>query len=483
MSIIVAREVELERLDRLYESDKAEFIAVYGRRRVGKTYLIRQYFKEKGVYFEVTGIKGADKANQLNKFHREFSRLFVTSPDVVAPRDWDEALSRLVDEVSKINPEQKVILFFDELPWLATPKSQLVQELDYYWNRHFSQMNNVILIICGSATAWMIKKIIQNKKGLYGRLSDQICLQPFKLHEAELYLHSRHIQLDRKQLVELYMVIGGVAKYLTFIKPGMSASQSIDQVCFTTQGPLYSEFDELYSSLFGKADIHIKIVEILAKKRNGITRDALIKLLGKKSGGQLSKILEELEKSGITWMVNKFNAKIKDSLIRLVDEYSYFYLNWIEPVKREILHGTDTHYWQKIQASITWKSWSGFAFETVCLKHIDKIKSSLGLGAVKTIHSQWSYYPEDNTEDGVQIDLLLDRADNCINLFEIKFTNEEFVITKEYAAKLAKKKAIFQTKTKTRKTVFMTMITPYGVKKNQYYLGLIDNQLILDDLF
>ncbi len=483
MSLIIAREIEIERLCLLYESDKAEFIAVYGRRRVGKTYLISQYFKEKGVYFEVTGIKGANKTSQLNKFHREYRRLFVDSADLSAPKDWDEALSRLVDEVAKINPEQKVILFFDELPWLATPRSQLAQELDYYWNRHFSRMSNVILIICGSATAWMIKQIIQNKKGLYGRLSDQICLKPFKLDETELFLQSRHVHLDRKQLVELYMAIGGVAKYLTFVRPGMSASQTIDRLCFTTQGALYSEFDELYSSLFGKAELHIKIVEILAKKRNGLTRDELISSIGKKSGGQLSKVLEELEKSGIISQVNKFNAKKKESLIRLFDEYSYFYLNWIEPVKREILHGADTNYWQKIQVGATWKSWSGFAFETICLKHIDKIKSSLGLGAVRTIHSQWSYVTKNSEEDGVQIDLIIDRADGCINIVEIKFCNGEYVITKEYAKKLAKKKAIFQRQTKTRKAVFVTMITPYGVKKNQHYIGLVDNQLTLDDLF
>lgn len=339
-------------------------------------------------------------------------------------------------------------------------------------------MNNVILTICGSSTAWMIKKIIQNKKGLYGRLSDQICLQPFKLDEVELYLQSRYIYLDSKQLSELYMIVGGVAKYLSFVKPGMSAAQTINHLCFTSQGPLYSEFDELYSSLFGKADLHVKVVEVLSKKRNGVTREELMKLLKRQSGGQLSAVLEELEKSGIITLVRKFNAKIKESLIRLVDEYSYFYLNWINPVKREILQGSDSYYWQKIHADSVWKSWSGFAFETICLKHIDKIKSSLGLASVRTLHSQWSYTSKNQDDDSVQIDLIIDRADNCINLCEIKFCNEEYIVTKECAKKLAKKKTVFQSKTKTSKTVFTKMITPYEVEKNQHYIGLVDSQLV-----
>ncbi|MFI4937391.1 MAG: ATP-binding protein [Candidatus Berkiellales bacterium] len=482
MVTIIAREAELERLERLYNSDKAEFLAIYGRRRIGKTFLISQYFKDKGIYFEVTGVKNGKKDSQLKKFHREFCRLFPSKANTPHPKDWDEAFARLQGQISQIN-KQKVIIFLDELPWLATLKSQLVQELDYYWNRHFSRMNNVLLIICGSAAAWMIRKIIQNKAGLYGRLSDHICLQPFKLHETQAYLQSKGIQLERKQIVQLYMAIGGIAKYLSFVRPGESAAQAIDHMCFTIQGPLFSEFNELYSSLFGKAEYHIKIVRALAKKRHGLTRESLLMLLKIKSGGQVSTILNELENSGIIMTVNKFGAKIKEASIILIDEYSYFYLNWIEPVKREILHDAQTNYWQKISASSSWQSWSGFAFETICLKHIKNIKASLGLAAVTTSHSQWSYIPQDNTEDGAQIDLIIDRADNCINLCEIKFCQGEFNITKEYAKKLLNKKEIFREQTKTKKTIFITMITPYGVKKNQHYIGLVDNELTLDDLF
>jgi len=279
------------------------------------------------------------------------------------------------------------------------------------------------------------------------------------------------------------MAIGGVAKYLSFVKPGESASQSIDQLCFTSQGALYSEFDELYSSLFTKAEYHIKIVRALAKKRRGLTRESILKLLGIKSGGQISKIFDELEKSGITMTVNKFKAKIKESLILLIDEYSFFYLNWIEPVKRDILHDAQINYWQKVGSGNSWQAWSGFAFETICLKHIKNIKASLGLAAVNTTHSQWSYSPLNSTEEGAQIDLLIDRADNCINLCEIKFCQGEFSLTKEYAKKLLNKKEVFQSQTKTKKTIFITMITPYGVNKNQHYLGLVDNQLTINDLF
>lgn len=343
-------------------------------------------------------------------------------------------------------------------------------------------MNNVILIVCGSAAAWIIKKIINNKGGLYGRLTEIIKLNPFSLGEVDAFLQSQHIQLSQKHLVELYMALGGVAKYLTFIRPGESPAQLINRLCFMPQGQLVGEFNNLYESLFEHASKHIDMVKSLASKREGRTIKALLEDVGMTSGGTSTAILEELEESGFISSFQQFHKKSKDKQLRLVDEYSYFYLTWIDPIRNAILRESDTDYWLKMQSTPRWFSWSGYAFESICLKHIRQIKQALGIAAVLTHEYQWSYVGKKNQDRDGQIDLIIERQDNCINLCEIKFSETPFVITQDYSHQLKQKIMIFREKTKTRKTIFLTMITPYGIRENSYSLGLVNSQVILEDL-
>lgn len=477
MAIVIGRKKESSRLERLLKSDKAEFLAIYGRRRVGKTFLIDEFFRGKGLFFEIMGTKKATRIGQLRKFHREWANLFGNAKGLPQPKDWGEALYRLKESVEAIPASQKVILFFDELPWLATKKSGFLSELDYIWNLHFSKMPNVLVVICGSAASWMIKNIIRNRDGLYGRLSEQIRLNPFTLHEVEEYLTAYQINLNRKQLVELYMMIGGVAKYLTFIPRGRSTAQIIDELCFSTHGPLLTEFNDLYQSLFDNSERHIAVVRALAAKKSGMTRNQISEETQIPSGGRLSIILTELEESGFIMSTQEFGVESSERSYRLVDEYSLFYLHWIEPRRSEILHGTATDIWPKLQASQKWKIWSGYAFENICFKHISEIKKALGLAGVTTVHSQWSAYQE------AQVDMVIDRADQCINLVEEKFCEGEFTVTKEYAARLQRKKGLFREKTGTKKAIFTTLITPYGATVDANYLAAVDNQLTINDLF
>lgn len=477
MKTIIGREKEKERFERLLKSDKSEFLAVYGRRRVGKTFLVDQFFQGKGLFFEITGTKNAYRSEQLRKFHREWTNLFGNPEQLSQPKDWGEALYRLKESVESIPQTQKVILFFDEIPWLSAKKSGFLNELDYIWNRHFSRMPNLLLIICGSAAAWMIKNIIRNKNGLYGRLSEQIRLNPFTLKETEECLNFYHIHLDRKQLVELYMITGGIAKYLTLIPRGHSTAQIVDELCFSPQGPLLTEFTDLYQSLFDHAEPHMLIVRTLASKRSGMTRSQLSKKTGIPSGGGLSGLLNELEESGFIMSMPEFGLKSNDMIYRLIDEYSLFYLYWIEPRRSEILHSVASDVWTKIHSSQEWKSWSGYAFENIALKHVPEIKRALGLGGVSTVHSQWSLHHE------AQVDLVIDRADQCINLCDCKFYDGEFRVTSEYAERLNQRKNLFREKTKTRKAIFTTLITPYGVVQDKNYLSAVDNQLTMDALF
>ncbi len=478
---LVGRKEELKLLDRLYKSREAEFLAIYGRRRVGKTFLITQYFKDKGIFFEITGSYNASEDEQIENFHRQYCALFKQEKQIKRPKTWSDAFDNLTNELEKISSGQKIILFFDELPWLASDKSGFLQALDHYWNLYWSRLDNLLLVVSGSAASWMISNIINNTGGLYGRLSAQLRLNPFTLSEIKEYFQSRNIDLTNKQICEIYMVTGGIPKYLSYVEPGMSAAQNIHKLCFTPQSPLLTEFHKLFHSLFHHSHVHIEIVKTLAKKRQGMTRNELLKKAGLKTGGWSSEILRELEESGFILIFPQTGKNIKESFYYLIDEYSLFYLNWIDDVKSIILHGLEKDYWIKKQTDPSWKSWSGFAFECLCFKHVSKIKEALGISAVLTEVSHWKSFENGKKES--EVDLVIDRADQCINLCEMKFHNSTFTVTKTYAKELLRKQVLFAEKTKTKKALFTTLITPYGAKENANYLEAVDNQINIDSLF
>lgn len=476
MGEIIGRGQELKILEEMYDSQEAELLAIYGRRRVGKTYLISEFFNDKGIYFELTGTKDAKMHEQLVNFAAELSRVFHQGLRSPAPANWTEALNQLRDELEKVGNDKKIILFFDELPWLASRRSGFLQALEHFWNRYMSRNKNVVVIICGSAASWMIDNVIHNKGGLHGRVTKRIRLLPFNLSETEEFLKARNVDLDRKQLIEIYMAIGGVAQHLKYIERGKSAVQIINDLCFTANGPLFDEFDTLYRSLFDNYESHVNIIKALSKTRSGLTKDELLDKVGLTSGGASSKIIDELVKSGFVAYVPAFGKKKTRGKYRLIDEYSLFYLDWIAAVSKTVLEGKDKDYWIKKQNTKAWAVWSGYVFENICLKHVAKIKAALGLSGISTEESGWS-------GSGAQIDLVIDRADRSVNLCEMKYYNSEFIIDKEYAKKLETKKRVFREKTGTKKTLFTTMITTYGVKINKHYNSVVDNQLTMDDLF
>lgn len=479
---LVGRDDELKILKELLASPEPELLAVYGRRRIGKTYLISEFFKNKGVYFEITGTKGGTMAEQLFHFAYEFSRQF--HKQISPPKSWGEALSILHDEVEKTPNGQKIILFFDEVPWLASPRSKFLNALEHFWNRYLSRNKNVIMVICGSSASWVIKNIINNKGGLHGRVTRKMRLLPFSLSDTEKYLRSRHIELDRKQIIDLYMALGGVPKYLSYVTRGKSAAQIINDVLFSIQGGMYEEFDNLYSSLFDHSQHHISIVKALSKASEGLTHEEILQSAKLASGGFSSKILEELIDAGFIVYVPTFTKNKRGGIYRLVDEYSIFYLTWIADEPKIGLQSSDAGYWMKKYGSHKWSAWSGTAFEALCLKHIGKIKQALGIFGVSTSESGWRYLPKKGSnQQGAQIDLLIDRADGCMNLCEMKYSDSEFVIDKPYAEALRRKKNIFRERTQTKKTLFTTLVTTYGVRKNSHCLSEVDCQLTMDDLF
>lgn len=480
---IIGRQKEIEVLNSLMESPSAEFLAVYGRRRVGKTYLIHQYFQKKGIYFELTGRKNATRNLQLNNFAQVYADVFNQGIKESTPTDWDDAFYQLKEKILQLDvekkPEQKIILFLDELPWLATPRSGFLEALDLFWNRYMSRYPGFILVVCGSAAAWMIKKIIANKAGLHNRLTrPSIQLMPFTLSETENYLKARHIVMERKQLIDIYMTLGGVAYYLNLVPHGKSSAEIINALFFMNNAPLRLEFHHLFSSLYQHSEKHIAVIKLLATTRQGLTQNEIFeKIPNISSGGGAITILEELEHCGFILKLPEYGKKKKDSRYRLIDAFSLFYLKWVDGIGE-----TSETYWLRKMGSATYYAWAGYAFENLCFQHYSVIVKALELSVTAEAKSGWIFKGNDQ-EQGVQIDLIIDRSDKCINLCEIKFYDDEFVIDKSYAEVLRRKKSIFRKKTKTRKTLFLTMISTYGVTKNSLYFNCVDQQLMMDVLF
>lgn len=472
-SKLVGRKKEREILQRLFESRDAEFCAVYGRRRVGKTFLIRECFSRHDLYFELTGEKDAGLSDQLLNFVFAFNRKFP-KVSIKKVESWRNALQVLSQALAKQSNGRRIVLFFDELPWLASAKSGFLSALDHFWNS-WANTQNVLLIVCGSASSWMIGKIIQNRGGLHNRITAKIRLLPFSLLEAEEFLRSRGVSLVRRDILELYMCIGGVPYYLRQVQKGLSVGQVLDRMCIGPDAILGDEFNNLFASLFDDFRGHVEIIRILSTKRKGITRKEILSAAEKQSGGGLTRTLRELEESGFIAKEICYGKTSREAIYRLIDEYSIFYLTWIEKAGAQ----TDG-FWQTLRGSRAWLAWSGFSFEGVCLKHVSQLKTRLGISGVGTTQRGWVFRGEN---DGAQIDLVIDRADNCINLCEIKYSLQEFTISKAYAADLQRKLILFQQSTKTRKSLFLTMVTTFGCTRNSRYEQSVSSEITMDDLF
>ena len=423
---------------------------------------------------------------QIKHFSIQLSQTFYGGIDLQAGKNWDEAFSLLSKAIKdQVPKDKKVILFFDELPWMATHRSRLVEMLDYYWNQHWSQDKRVKLIICGSSATWIINKIIHDRGGLHNRVTQEIHLQPFNLSQTKQFLHGRKIKLNDQQILQLYMITGGVPFYLTKVEKGLSASQIISSLVFSKTGFFLEEFDKLFSSLFDSSDDYIALVHLLAEYRYGIGERQLLEKLGKHLiGAKGKKILNDLEQTGFIMSFKPLYNKRNGIYYRLTDEYILFYLQWIEPIKTSLSKQTlEPNYWESIQLTPEWYSWQGYAFESVCYKHVLNIKRALQLSP-NALPSTWRYVPRKKSNNrGAQIDLLFDRKDNAVTICEIKYTQEPFALTKDYVNKLLQKVAVFKERTRTQKQIFIAFVSVNGLTNNYYAEELITNIVTLNDLF
>ncbi|MDR3296574.1 MAG: AAA family ATPase [Clostridiales Family XIII bacterium] len=469
--MLVGRKRELDLLQKYHRSDQAELVAVYGRRRVGKTYLIRQAFGD-DFFFYFTGVIGAGKAEQLERFSKALKACGAGIPDTAGT--WMQAFDSLSALIRSSKSKRKKVIFFDEMPWLDNPKSGFLNAFDYFWNAFASARNDILFIVCGSATSWITQNLFRNRGGLHNRVTGKIHLNPFTLHECEAFFKSRNVSLNRYDIIESYMVFGGIPYYLGYFENNYSLAGNVDNIVFSENAPLKEEFQELYASLFKKSEHYTEVVEALSRKTRGMTRDELVAATKHKNGGTLTKILEDLELSGFIRKYYAFPNKVNGALYQLIDSFSLFYFSFMRRV-----HPTDVHYWTGLRDSPRLNAWRGYAFELVCFRHIEQIRAGLGIAGVLIGISSWR---SRRSDPGAQIDLVIERGDNVIDLCEIKFSKHPYSIGKGDEEDLRNKLSAFTQETKTRKAVHIAMITTYGVKQNMH-AGIVNSQVTMDALF
>ena len=471
---LIGRERECEELQWALDSQRSEFVVLYGRRRIGKTFLVRRFFKD-SYCFHYVGAHKQKKTVQLQNF-REALMHYSSDGTIPSLPNWHEAFLQLEKYLEGCKEKRKV-LFFDEMPWMDTQGSDFVAELEYFWANWVQNRDDIVFIACGSATSWMKEKLEDNQGGLHNRITHRIYLRPFYLNECKAYLDHHGFEWDDYQILQCYMLFGGVPYYLSLLRPYLSLPENVDSLIFRRGGDLCDEFKELYHALFRKANRYIDIVKLLSTKRQGFLRSEIEEATGY-GGGGLTKMLDNLERCDFIISYVQYGNKNKQTLYRLADFYTLFYFRYVENNNTR-----DEQYWQHHFTDRGVESWEGFTFEEVCLRHLPHIKQGLGISGMATESSAWRFVPAKNDErKGAQIDLVIKRADKIIHLVEMKFSERPFVITKDYEEKLKSRKNLFMEITKLQRGPVHTFITPMGVARGQHS-SLIHSELTAKDLF
>ncbi len=472
--MIIGRKKEQYELLGLLEKEVSQFCAVYGRRRVGKTYLIRETFNYQ-FCFQHTGIAKGTLRQQLTAFRNS---LVAAGMKCAIPKTWIEAFELLKQLIHQA-PAGKKVLFIDELPWMDTPKGNLIGALENFWNGWATarREKDIVLIVCGSATSWISKKLLKDKDGLRGRLTNRIKLVPFTLCECEQFAKSANLAMGNKDVLELYMILGGIPYYWSFLKKGLSVAQNVDQLFFSETAKLRDEFDALYATLFKRPENYLKVIECMSDgRKSGMTRDEILKESKLSDGGTFSTILEELEECGFIRRFASANTAEANAMYQLIDSYTLFYYLCI---KKNAF--SDENFWTNTFTSPSHNTWRGHAFERVCLQHIPQMKAALGISGVQTNVCSW-FARGTNKQIGAQIDMVMQRADGFTDIFEMKYSSDVFTIDKNYAKDLQNKQNAYKKLSKDKRTLHLVMVTTNGVAHNNYY-NMIQNEITLDDLF
>ncbi len=473
---MIGREKQLEQIELLQTSKKSEFVAVMGRRRVGKTYLIDNAFSNQ-ICFQISGIQDENMQEQLANFYRKlckYSKVFLKKE---IPYDWGEAFYYLEMYLSKLpKRKKKYVIFLDELPWMATQRSGCLQQLANFWNDFLSKQKNFILVVCGSASSWLAKNISADRGGLHNRLTDIVHVHPFTLKETKQFFKSKKIELTHVDIAKIYMAIGGIPYYLEDVRVGDSATTAINRILFSKESKLAKEYDHLYKALFYNPSIHQKIVSILSSSQKGLLRNQILAHLKVISNGSVNRALDELVTCGFISTISQYNKRKREELYRLTDEYTLFYHKFIKHK-----HSLSKGVWDKLSTSHTYTIWCGYAYEFLVYRHIEQVMQKLGISGISSNISV--HYYLGNKSNNQQIDLLIERADNTITYCEIKFNKDPIGLDKKKYQELKTKIANFRLINSIKKNIHVVYITNEPMLKNSYFNEVVAHNITLDDLF
>lgn len=471
--MLIGRKTERHELLNAYKSHYSEFVVVTGRRRIGKTFLVRETFDYQFA-FQHSGLANQNTRSQLREFRQSLLKCGMKKCRV--PVDWFDAFFLLSELLDQQNSKKKVV-FIDELPWMDAPRSNFVSALEHFWNGYASSRKDILLIICGSATSWMINNVFRNHGGLHNRVTYRIHLAPFTLHECEQYAKSLQLDINRHAILECYMVMGGVPFYWSLLERGKSIAQNIDSLFFSPMGKLHYEYAELYHSLFKNPEPYVKVVSTLGIKRMGMTREEIISEGNVINNGLLTRVLEDLEACGFVRKYDYKGIKRSNTIFQLIDNYTLFYYKFLYNKSR-----IDENFWTLNVNTPVRNTWEGLAFERICFAHIRQIKQALGISGVSTQIYSWRIKDDPVYGKGAQVDMVIERADQIVNLCEMKFSSAEYAISKSDDENWRNKCMRFGEALKGRKAIHVTLITPYGIKENMYQYS-IQNVISSDDLF
>lgn len=473
--MFIGRKTELKKLDKIVKKNKSSFVAVYGRRRIGKTAIIRHFCQVNNIHkIEFSGTVDQTKAQQIKSFVRYIERSSNTKANEKI-NGWNNAFYLLTKYIQTLSEKDKLLVFFDELPWIDTAKSGFLGELAAFWNDFCSQRQNIILVVCGSAASYMLKKVIHNKGSLHGRLTDIMPMQQFDLNACKQMLLAQGCLYSDKSIVDTYMVVGGVAKYIESLECDMTPSESINNLCFANDALLKYEYEDLFSSLFNNSRVHYKIMDALATKWSGYNKIQLSKW-AQVSTAYIKKPIDELLASGFIAATTKFNQTKRDTIYRATDCFSSFYNKWMINKSNQ-----DFQFLANTQG---YKSWAGFAFENICHMHINHIKKILGISGVPTKSHYWNYVTKTPSETGAQIDILLEHTNGSknIDIIECKYYNDVYTLSKSYKQAILNKINVFNQQTNFRYNIRIIFITTFGMKKNEHYNEIVSLDITIKDI-
>ena len=477
---MIGREKEIREMNERYDSGRPEFIAVYGRRRVGKTYLIDEALKDR-ITFRHTGLSPVDTRNHKNSLKEQLKFFYLSlqlhgMKKSKCPTSWLEAFFMLECHLESIDDGTRQVVFLDELPWMDTPRSGFITALEAFWNGWAYHRDNMMLVVCGSATSWMTDKLINNYGGLYGRLTDRFKLEPFSLGECERFLQSKDIALSRYDITQCYMAVGGIPYYLDFIKKGQSVAQNIDRMFFAEGAKLRDEYDRLFASVFSNPEQMKSIIQMLGTRHSGFTRQEILAQTGIDDSGAATKLLKALEVSDFIKSYIPFGKGKRGLHYKLTDPFCLFYLKFVQGQT-----GIDPDFWMHNVASPSINAWRGIAFEELCFSHIRQIKSALDILGVSSRQSALVVKGDGETE-GMQMDLLIDRKDNVLNVCEMKFVGADFEVDNDYDRKLRHRLQWMIDRMGRKYSLQMTLVTTFGLKYGMHS-GIFQQVVTLDSLF